>query len=99
MLSGESENVHMQAILILSYITVIFQQGVCGPSRTSFLTSRRPDTTRLYDFYSYWRTHAGNFTTLPEHFKLNGYFTYSIGKVFHPGIVIILLTFLRGTVI
>ena len=28
------------------------QQAVCGPSRTSFLTSRWPDTTRLYDFGS-----------------------------------------------
>ena len=28
---------------------------------------------------------AGNFTTLPQHFKDNGYFTASIGKVFHPG--------------
>lgn len=27
----------------------------------------------------------GNFTTLPQHFKQNGYHTYSIGKVFHPG--------------
>lgn len=61
------------------------QQTVCGPSRTSFLTGRRPDTTRLYDFNSYWRNHAGNFTTIPQHFKENGYFTYSIGKVFHPG--------------
>lgn len=62
------------------------QQAVCGPSRTSFLTGRRPDTTKLYDFGSYWRKHAGNFTTLPQHFKESGYFTYSIGKVFHPGI-------------
>ncbi len=37
--------------------------------RNSFLTSRRPDTTRLYDFYSYWRDEAGNFTTLPQYFK------------------------------
>lgn len=29
---------------------------------------------------------AGNFTTLPQHFKENGYHTHSIGKVFHPGI-------------
>ncbi|XP_065185732.1 iduronate 2-sulfatase-like [Sycon ciliatum] len=62
------------------------QQAVCAPSRTSFLTGRRPDTTRLYDFYSYWRQAAGNFTTLPQHFKENGYFAASIGKVFHPGI-------------
>ncbi|KAI8799096.1 iduronate 2-sulfatase [Biomphalaria glabrata] len=62
------------------------QQAICGPSRVSFLTSRRPDTTRLYDFYSYWRVHAGNFTTLPQHFKENGYVTQSVGKVFHPGL-------------
>ena len=51
------------------------QQAVCGPSRTSFLTSRRPDTTRLYDFGSYWRTHAGNFTSLPQYFRERGYRT------------------------
>lgn len=64
---------------------LIFQQALCAPSRNSILTSRRPDTIRLYDFYSYWRTFAGNFTTLPQYFKEHGYFTYSIGKVFHPG--------------
>ncbi|KAK3100525.1 hypothetical protein FSP39_021302 [Pinctada imbricata] len=63
------------------------QQALCGPSRTSFLTSRRPDTTRLYDVHSYWRKSAGNFTTIPQHFKENGYTTVSFGKVFHPGIV------------
>lgn len=63
------------------------QQALCGPSRTSFLTSRRPDTTKLYDVHSYWRTNAGNFTTLPQYFKDHGYHTVSFGKVFHPGIV------------
>ncbi|XP_071477900.1 iduronate 2-sulfatase-like [Diadema antillarum] len=62
------------------------QQAVCGPSRISFLTGRRPDTTKLYDFGFYWRTFAGNYTTLPQHFKENGYFTASVGKVFHPGV-------------
>nr|XP_023675691.1 iduronate 2-sulfatase [Paramormyrops kingsleyae] len=62
------------------------QQAVCAPSRTSFLTSRRPDATRLYDFNSYWRVHAGNYTTLPQYFKEQGYHTMSVGKVFHPGI-------------
>jgi len=61
------------------------QQAVCGPSRTSFLTSRRPDRTRLYDFGSYWRNHH-NYTTIPQYFKENGYETYSMGKIFHPGI-------------
>ncbi|XP_029037438.2 iduronate 2-sulfatase isoform X2 [Osmia bicornis bicornis] len=65
---------------------VFAQQALCAPSRNSFLTSRRPDTLQLYDFYSYWRTDTGNFTTLPQHLKENGYITKSIGKVFHPGI-------------
>ncbi|KAG5893571.1 hypothetical protein JTB14_028338 [Gonioctena quinquepunctata] len=61
------------------------QQALCAPSRNSLLTSRRPDSLHLYDFYSYWRSTVGNFTTLPQYFKENGYFSYSIGKVFHPG--------------
>ena len=57
---------------------------MCGPSRTSFLTGRRPDTTKLYDFGSYWRDAAGNFSTLPQHFRESGYYTASVGKIFHP---------------
>lgn len=49
------------------------------------LTSRRPDVLHLYDWNSYWRKTVGNFTTLPQYFKENGYETLSIGKIFHPG--------------
>ncbi|XP_063978927.1 iduronate 2-sulfatase [Diachasmimorpha longicaudata] len=62
------------------------QQALCAPSRNSLLTSRRPDTLGLYDFYSYWRETTGNFTTLPQYLKDHGYTTMSVGKVFHPGI-------------
>ncbi|XP_057658384.1 plipastatin synthase subunit A [Diorhabda carinulata] len=61
------------------------QQALCAPSRNSLLTSRRPDSLHLYDFHNYWRDTVGNFTTIPQYFKENGYYTYSIGKVFHPG--------------
>ncbi|XP_014224045.1 iduronate 2-sulfatase [Trichogramma pretiosum] len=61
------------------------QQSLCAPSRNSMLTSRRPDSLGLYDFNSYWRCVAGNFTTLPQHLKQQGYRTASLGKVFHPG--------------
>lgn len=50
------------------------------------LTSRRPETLRLFDFNNYWRTFVGNFTTLPQYLKLHDYYTHSIGKIFHPGI-------------
>ncbi|XP_055631229.1 iduronate 2-sulfatase [Toxorhynchites rutilus septentrionalis] len=69
------------------YFTNVFaQQSICAPSRNSLLTGRRPDTIRLYDFYSYWREFASNFTTIPQYFKQNGYITHSIGKIFHPGV-------------
>ncbi|XP_040075856.2 iduronate 2-sulfatase [Ixodes scapularis] len=62
------------------------QQALCGPSRTSFLTSRRPDSLRLYSNHGhYWRRAVGNFTSLPQYFKEHGYHTVSVGKVFHPG--------------
>ena len=61
------------------------QQAVCSPSRTSLLTSRRPDTTHVYDLHTYWRKSGGNFTTIPQYFKENGYHTIGMGKIFHPG--------------
>ncbi|CAG2161663.1 unnamed protein product, partial [Oppiella nova] len=63
------------------------QQALCAPSRTSLLTSRRPDSIHLYDSHSYWRKSVANFTSLPQYFKQFNYFTQSVGKVFHPGIV------------
>jgi iduronate 2-sulfatase len=68
------------------YFTNVYaNQALCAPSRNSMLTSRRPDTLRSYNFQHYWRTFAGNFTTLPQYFKENGYRTESIGKIFHHG--------------
>uniref|UniRef100_A0AAQ6ARB3 Iduronate 2-sulfatase n=1 Tax=Amphiprion ocellaris TaxID=80972 RepID=A0AAQ6ARB3_AMPOC len=82
----KSPNIDQLASKSHVFLNAYAQQAVCAPSRISMLTSRRPDTTRLYDFNSYWRVHSGNYTTLPQYFKSKGYFTMSVGKVFHPGI-------------
>eukprot|EP00073_Rattus_norvegicus_P049364 XP_017451660.1 PREDICTED: iduronate 2-sulfatase isoform X1 [Rattus norvegicus] len=81
-----SPNIDQLASHSIVFENAFAQQAVCAPSRVSFLTGRRPDTTRLYDFNSYWRVHSGNFSTIPQYFKENGYVTMSVGKVFHPGI-------------
>lgn len=59
------------------------QQAVCNPSRASVLTGRRPDTLRVWDLPTHFRTVAPNVVTLPQHFKNQGYFTQNIGKIFH----------------
>jgi len=59
------------------------QQAVCSPSRTSLLTGRRPDTTRITDLHHYFREVGSNFTTIPQYFKENGYYSIGAGKIFH----------------
>jgi len=60
------------------------QYSLCGSSRTSLLTGRRPDVTRVFGNHWYWRDVGGNFTIVPQYFKDNGYLTIGLGKVFHP---------------
>ncbi|KAK2154746.1 hypothetical protein LSH36_258g00001 [Paralvinella palmiformis] len=38
------------------------QYSLCGPSRASLLTSRRPDVTKVFGNEEYWRNVGGNFT-------------------------------------
>src|SRR5262249_10659794 len=59
------------------------QQAVCSPSRTSMLTGRRPDTTKIYDLETHFRKTIPDVVTLPQYFKNNGFFTQSFGKVYH----------------
>ncbi|ELT94367.1 hypothetical protein CAPTEDRAFT_47744, partial [Capitella teleta] len=49
------------------------QQALSGPSRISYLTGRRPDTTRVHSNSLYFREVAGNFRTLLRYFKYSGY--------------------------
>ncbi len=60
------------------------QYAVCGPSRASFLTGLRPDTTRCYNNGNLQvRENVPNLVTMPQHFKNNGYESLAIGKIFH----------------
>jgi len=63
------------------------QHALCIPSRNSFMTGRRPDTTKVWaglgnhDF----RVTGPDWISLPEHFKVNGFTTLGGGKTYHPG--------------
>ena len=61
------------------------QYPVCNPSRVSFLTGLRPETTSILGNGTYFRTKHPELVTLPQLLKQNGYFTASLGKIFHRG--------------
>eukprot|EP00037_Helgoeca_nana_P016342 m.153861 g.153861 ORF g.153861 m.153861 type:complete len:698 (+) comp23475_c0_seq2:76-2169(+) len=88
--AGRHVEMHTPNIDALANRSVVFlrsycQQAICGPTRASLLTGRRPDTTNVHTIGPYWRTVGGNFTSLPQHFKQSGYTTVGHGKIFHPG--------------
>ena len=59
------------------------QQAVCNPSRSSFLTGRRPDTLHIWNNSVHFRELNPDVTTLPLWFKEHGYDTRCVGKIFH----------------
>ncbi|MDZ4289622.1 MAG: sulfatase [Prosthecobacter sp.] len=62
------------------------QQALCSPSRISMLSGRYPATTGIFEIGRRLRTTMPDITTLPQHFKNNGYHTRSLGKIYHVGI-------------
>lgn len=59
------------------------QQAVCNPSRVSLMTGLRPDTTRVWDLVTDFRTTAPAAVTIPQHFRAHGYRAVAFGKIFH----------------
>ncbi len=81
----KSPNLDALAVKGLTFQRAYCQQAVCSPSRSSLLTGTRPDTTKVWDLETHFRTAIPNTITLPQHFKNNGYFVQGMGKLFHGG--------------
>jgi iduronate 2-sulfatase len=62
------------------------QQAVCGPSRNSFLSGRRPDRSRSWNFINHFREdHPVDWTSLPGLFaKDPDFVSFGAGKIYHP---------------
>ena len=59
------------------------QVSWCNPSRVSFLSGLRPESTGIYDLSTPPREVFPNRVFLNDHFKQQGYFTARVGKVYH----------------
>ncbi len=84
----KTPNIDRLAARGLTFDRAYCQMALCSPSRISLLSGRRPATTKVYtiDPAQTVRTHQPGITTLPQHFKNEGYFTRSLGKIYHVGI-------------
>jgi len=63
------------------------QQAVCGPTRASLLTGKRPDYTKIWDLRTKMRDMNPDILTLPQYFISQGYTTTGVGKIYHPSCV------------
>lgn len=59
------------------------QVAMCSPSRTSFLTGRRPERIGIWDNLEPPKPRLQGAVPIQEHFKAHGYFTARVGKIFH----------------
>lgn len=61
------------------------QFPLCSPSRTSVMTGLRPDTTRVFDLRTHFRTGMPDVVTMSQAFKNSGYYAARVGKIYHYG--------------
>jgi len=79
----KSPNIDRLAARGVRFDRAYAQYPLCNPSRASFLSGRRPETTGIYILTTPVRTALPDAITLPQSFRERGYFTAGAGKVFH----------------
>ncbi len=59
------------------------QNAACAPSRASVMLGKRPASTGVLNLSGKFRQINPDAVTLPQHFHKFGYYTVSLGKIFH----------------
>jgi arylsulfatase A-like enzyme len=67
----------------VTFLRAYAQQALCNPSRASLMTGLRPDSLRVWDLETDFRSTVPDIVTLPQHFMRHGYRVVQIGKIYH----------------
>ncbi len=82
--TAKTPNIDRLAATGIRFHQAFVQNPICSPSRASFLSGLRPETTDIYDNRTPYRQKMGEeLRLMPEHFHDQGYFTARVGKIGH----------------